>query len=440
MNDHSTLPSQGLPDRHAPWGQAAAPPAVRPPLRADVRVGTLIVGAGLAGLSTALHLCESGETPLVLEAGLIGRGATGSSAGIIAPQLIRATPDSVLARLGEARGAGVLQMVAECGTYLFDLIDRHQIACDATRKGFIAPATGAKSHARLQSLADQWHPWRSGLQVCDAVETMRLTGCKGYGASIVDSTGGALDPLLLALGLASRAESMGATVHEHSQVTSLIRVGGAWRATTGSGSVTADRVVLAANGGSGPLFSKLAGTVLPLPVCEVATEPLPAALREHILPGGHSLTDLEPDVFSIRYTGDGRLVTAFPAQENEDLRKISDRVNARLSRMLVKHQRLRLDHVWFGTAWINSNLLPRLVSVPGAEGLIAVQACNGRGLAINTLIGREVARTLRADAHAPLLSLDSPRPVSGFLLAKHLPRMLMSGAMVFKRLRKSLEH
>lgn len=428
-----------VPSRSAPWGSSLPQLNVRPALQGDVRVGTLIIGAGVAGLSTALHLCERGDEPLVLEAGLIGDGASGASAGIVAPQLIRATPDGVIKRLGEEAGTGTLQLVAESGQYLFDMIARLGIVCDVDPRGFIAPATGGGAYAKLRARVEQWQRWRNDLRVCDAAETRRLTGCKGYGAAIVDPTGGALDPLLLARGLASRSEALGASIREQSAVTQLTREGQAWRATSANGSVIADRVVLAANGGATALHPKLAGTILPLPVCEVATQPVSAALRQVILPMGHSLTDLEPDVFSIRFTSEGRLVTAFPAKERSSITRINEAVNARLAQMLVLPTRLRVDYVWFGTAWVNSNLLPRLVRIPGAKNLVVVQACNGRGLAINALIGREVARTLEPSKEAPLLPLEPPKPISGFLLARHVPRLLMSAALMARRLRRAFE-
>jgi hypothetical protein len=62
-----------------------APPY--PALAADIDVGVLVVGAGLAGSSLALHLAEAGVAVAVLEARQPGWGASGRNAGHVLPTL-----------------------------------------------------------------------------------------------------------------------------------------------------------------------------------------------------------------------------------------------------------------------------------------------------------------------------------------------------------------
>jgi len=417
------------------WG-GGADPVARAPLDGAIEADVVVVGGGVAGLSTALHLAEAGRRVVVLEAGRIGEGATGASAGIIAPQLIRTSPDAVLKRLGRDHGEGMLRLVADSGRALFDLAVRHDIACDATSSGFIAAAVGHSSHTRLSARMAEWQPWRNDIEVLDAAETARLTGCKGYGAAVLDHSGGSIDPLMFAHGLAARVEALGGWIHEASAASTITRHGAAWRVTTDQGQVVAQTVVLAANGGNTALHPALAGTVLPFPVCEVASEPLPAEMRAAILPEGHSLTDLEADIFSIRYAAGGRLVTAFPVNDKLTPTQIVEGVNRRLSEMLRVYRPLRLDYIWQGTAWVNSNLLPRLVRVE--DGLVAIQACNGRGLGINALLGRELAQAIVDPARAPVIPFVAPSRVSGFALAKHVPRLLMSAALMTKKLRQMI--
>ncbi|MGF7147616.1 glycine/D-amino acid oxidase-like deaminating enzyme [Sphingomonas zeicaulis] len=426
----SGLAADGVPV----WG-AGAGAVPRPALDGSVRTEVAIVGGGVAGLSSALHLARAGLDVLLLESARIGAGATGTSAGVVAPQLVRTTPAKVLRRLGRDRGTALLRFVAESGRHLFDLIDREGLACDARPAGFLAPAAGQGAARRLDAVIEEWRGVRSDLSLLDAAEVAQATGCRGYGAAIHDASGGAVDPLLLARGLADLAEQAGARLHEASAVCAVEGGPGAWRLRTAGGEVLARTVILAANGGNAALRHELRGSVLPLPVCEVATEPLPAEMRAAILPGGESMTDLETDVFSIRYAAGFRLVTAFPASDRLTHEAATAGVNARLAAMLSVHRPLALDHVWQGTAWVNTDLLPRLVRV--AEGLVAVQACNGRGLATNVLIGREVARSLGHLPGQPLLALEPPRRVSGFLIARHLPRLILAAGLATKKIRSA---
>jgi hypothetical protein len=80
-------------------------------------------------------------------------------------------------------------------------------------------------------------------------------------------------------------------------------------------------------------------------------------------------------------------------------------------------------------------MLPRLIRV--SDNLIAIQACNGRGIALNTILGREVARWLEAPgSYAPALDFEPPRPFRRMGLMRHLPRLMLSAAMLASRLRR----
>jgi glycine/D-amino acid oxidase-like deaminating enzyme len=123
--------------------KAANPPAPPAPfLEGRISTDVLIVGAGVAGLSLGLHLANKHLDTVILESGGDASGATIASAGVIAPQLVRTTPDAVLQNLGNDSGARLLRMIAESGRYTFELIDRLGIECGACSSGFLNPVTG----------------------------------------------------------------------------------------------------------------------------------------------------------------------------------------------------------------------------------------------------------------------------------------------------------
>lgn len=65
------------PGQSTPVWMAAVRPPLTEPLRNDTRTDVCIVGAGIAGLSTAYHLTKSGISVVVLDDGPIGGGETG---------------------------------------------------------------------------------------------------------------------------------------------------------------------------------------------------------------------------------------------------------------------------------------------------------------------------------------------------------------------------
>jgi glycine/D-amino acid oxidase-like deaminating enzyme len=414
------------------WKAVNPPPPPATPLNGRMSTDVLIVGAGIAGLSLGLHLDGTGTDTVILESENDANAATAASAGIIAPQLVRTTPSAVLKRLGSDTGARVLRMIAESGRYTFGLIDQLNIECGAQRSGFLNPVTGqqgARDHAQL---VEEWRPFRDDLRWIDATEVRALSGCRGYSAAIVDPTGGGLDPLAYSRGLAKAIRAGGMPLQYNSRVLSLTRSAEGWLARTQAGEVSARRVVLCANGGNATLHPSLAQTILPLPVCEVATQPLPAALREKILPQGHALTDSSTNVFSIRFDPAGRLITACPGRQKIDYARINDLINLRLAALIPDYRSTPLEYIWQGTAWLNSSLLPRVLLVE--DGLMAVQACNGRGIALNTIIGRELGRWMaNPNAGLPMVPIEEPRRVVGFMFARYLPELMMGGAAIAKR-------
>lgn len=420
---------------HAPslWQVLAVPKPPRETLQCAEDAEVVIVGAGISGLSLAVQLAQTGKKPIVLEAASPGSGALGASAGIIAPQLVRDTPANLMSKLGGDSGAGWLKLIAESGNFLFQFIAEHEIACQAQNEGFIAPSNHPNAHARLRSLCEEWRPFRQDMEVLDASSVAELTGCKGYQAAILDPSGGSLNPLMLANGLAARAESLGARIFENSPVTDLRSVAGKWLVTTQSGTIVTPRVVLCANGGNADVHPGLRQTVLPMNICEMATKPVSAAMRADVLPHGHVMTDMGLDIFSLRYAEGDRLVTAYPVKPGQSLIDVQSQVNKRLSRILRAPHEIEIEYLWHGTAWINTSLRPRIVSVE--DGIIAVQACNGRGIATNAIVGRELARILSSGGrYQSQLAGPLSKPISNFWLAKMLPNMIMSAGNTFRAL------
>src|ERR1044072_1175204 len=99
------------------WMTMAAPP-LRPPLVENTRVEVCIVGAGIAGMTTAYMLAREGKSVIVLDDGAIGGGETGRTTA----HLSNALDDRYfeLERLVGERGA---RLAAESHTAAIDRIE-----------------------------------------------------------------------------------------------------------------------------------------------------------------------------------------------------------------------------------------------------------------------------------------------------------------------------
>lgn len=414
------------------WRAVNLAPGPWPRLEGSEDTDVAIVGGGVAGLSAALSLRQAGIEVAVIDGTTAARDGACASAGIVAPQLVRNSPAGVITKLGHERGGALLAMIAESGRYLFETVHEHAIACDPRPAGFLAPFAGQRGLRQAERVVADWQGWRYDVRLLDQTETRATTGCVGYSGAILDESGGGVDPVGLVDGLDRAAVTAGARIFRGANVTSVERLGAKWEVRTPAGVLQASRVLLCANGGNADLHPALRSSVLPLPVCEVATLPLPADMRAAILPHGHALTDISTDVLSLRFDRDGRLITALGASAQMPREEIERRIQARLEAVLPAYHRIPIEFVWHGTAWLNSSLLPRAVVIE--DGLTAVQACNGRGLANNLIIGRELARWLHRPEYTPMVPLDRPRRVPGFALLRHVPAMMMAGSGIARRL------
>ena len=125
---------QGDPRSHGLWEATAPPAPPAPPLRGDAEAEVAVIGAGFTGLSAALHLAEAGRSVAVLEVAEIGFGGSGRNSGLVNAGMW-VMPEDLPAELGPLHGERLLDLLGNAPATVFDLIDRHGIACEAERRG-----------------------------------------------------------------------------------------------------------------------------------------------------------------------------------------------------------------------------------------------------------------------------------------------------------------
>lgn len=371
------------------WHATARPLPAFSPLAGAVEADLLIIGGGFAGLSTALHAAQAGLSTVLVEAHSIAWGASGRNAGFVVPNFAKVDPEAIRAANGAA-GDRLIAMAAGSSDLVFDLIRRHGMDCDAQQVGWIQPAHSDTAFAKAQSRVRQWSALGRPVELLDAAGVTALTGVSGWRGGWMDRSGGVLNPVGYARGLAAAASQAGVRMHEKSPVIDLQRRGPDWLATTPNGSAKARRVILATNAYVGQLWPQLAQSFFPLKVFQVATEPLPQSVRARLLPGKQAVSDSRRNLFTFRFDGQNRLISGgmhvFSAGADA---RVPQAIHRRLARFLNLPDLPPLAFSWSGMASVMPDFLPRVVEL--GPGLIAGFACNGRGIALSTAMGRELA-------------------------------------------------
>lgn len=383
---------------------AAAGPQTTP-LEGDCRADVAIVGAGYTGCSAALHLAEAGVDTVVIEAHEIGWGGSGRNVGLVNAGLWL-DPSEVLKRAGADHGERLLEALGHAPELVAGLVTRHAIDCDLVRKGVLRGAHSARAMKGLEEHARQWRQRGASLDVMDRAGFARAMGSGRYVGGIVDHRSFTIQPLSYGRGLARAAIGAGARIHEQSRAVSLARAGGKWLLKTGSGSVTADKVIVATNAYSDGIWPGMRETIIPVGCYAYATEPLSADLRQTILPGGGAFYDTQPAMVFARTDRDGRLIFGslgfLPRGAADGARAWPQRT---LGALFPQLGRQKLTHAWAGTIGFTTNNLPRIHEPE--PGLHMTLGYNGRGIAPGTYWGKMLAsRVLGAPA------TDFPLPVS----------------------------
>ncbi len=394
------------------WSSITRDGAALEAVAGERRFDFVIVGGGLLGLCTALALAEGGASVALVEQDEIGYGASGRNTGFVVPALKGSIdPDTVARLVRKDKVEPLLQLVGMSGDAVFALIRRLDIACSPEQTGCLQPAPTEAALAAIERQVRGMERFGTGWKVLDADEALQRTGIPGYRGAMLLPTGGQLNPLAYARGLAAAVLQAGGTVVQ-GKVTGLVRRNGTWRVECeNNATLLAGVVVLATNALINGLLPEVSRSLIPVHAYQVATQPLGPEVQARVLACRQPSVDLRNHPFAVRWSPDNRLVTGGGAlwHGKDAIDRMARFFIRRLQRMIPDLAPVRPAFAWSGVISGTGDFLPRLWDL--GDGMFAPLACNGRGVALTTVFGHALGRYLldRDEAHLPL-PLTRPRP------------------------------
>jgi gamma-glutamylputrescine oxidase len=394
-----------------------------------------VVGGGIAGLSTALHLAQRGYRVTLLEARCIGWGASGRS-GAQAIFGVAAGQDKLRALIGATDARRVWDMSIEALSLLRELIAAHVIDCDY-QSGQMHVAIKPRQLTELQHWTHELitdYDYTS-VQMLDRSATRALVDSDRYLGGMLDTNSGHLHPLKYVRGLAAAAQALGCTIHENSRVLRHAHRDGALHLITAQGALRCRQIVFAGNAWLGGTVPKLARRIMPVGTYIVATKPLGEAAASALLPQNTAVTDINWVLDYFRRSSDHRLL--FGGRVSYSGLDPFDTAEATRRRMLSvfpQLQDVRIEHAWGGYVDITMNRAPDFGRVE--DDVYYLQGFSGHGIALTGLAGRLVAEAIagtseRFDVFARIPHREFP---GGALLRR--PALVL--AMLYYRLRDLL--
>lgn len=436
------LMPKGEPHNRSVW-ELPLPTGVLPAFRQkNVHVDTVVVGAGLTGLSAALHLLEAspGRDVVVLDGGNFGGGASGRSTGMLTPG-VGQNLSSLIQRYGSDKARALYRETLAAVSYAERLVARLQIDCQLRMTGqlIVLPRRGRMQN-RLQTLIDAFErldlphePW--DLQKLS--QRARFAVPQGPAATeepvaLRLPNAGTLHPGLLLDGLANKVLRLGGKIHEHSQVTSVSGSAHVSVLTRDGGSLKARNVVWATSGYDAERrFFK--GRVLPVHLGVVATEPLDTSQMAALgWPGRECAIDCRRLFNYFRLTEDNRIVFGGgapryrwggslrqPQGSQEDLRGLANE----LSEVFAHAGGLRISSAWTGVIGYVVDTVPTIRWLEDKGTVLYAGAWSGHGIALSIQSGLWVRQLIDEGAapndlpwftHTPPLLPTEPLRWCGF--------------------------
>ena len=371
------------------------------------QVDVAIVGGGFTGLSTALHCVEKGLSCHVLEASQIGFGGSGRNVGLV-NAAAWLPPQDVRKILGEDDGDRFISHFSRAPDYVFSLIEKYQIQCNATQTGTFHAADGPVGFADLVSRKAEWDRLGEPVDLLSRDEAESYIGSSAFYGALLDRRAGTINPMGYCRGLARVAIAAGALISIGARAKKLQQETGLWRVTTNKGTLMARHVVLGTNAYTDDLWPGLKYSFTKINYFQLATRPLGDRIK-HILPQQQGLWDTGKIMFSLRRDDSERLIIGSMGNVmGNQSGGVSHRwAQKKLAHLFPKLGWIDFDEAWQGQIAMTPDHLPHIHKL--ADNLYSPIGYNGRGITTGTVFGQALADLLTGDSEkklpVPLLTM-----------------------------------
>ena len=393
-----------------------------PVLETELDTDVVIVGAGITGLTTAWHLLNAGLRVVILEAGVIGRGTTGSSTGNL-----YATVGPRLHAIEGKHGKDALQTVVAARTEAVNFIEarvrEYGIDCEFQRVPFhlfSAPDDAAARDVRKELAAAQ----RAGLPVSAEIPS-------GFPFQVTALTTVAnqaqFNPLQYCEGFAEALAAKGCAIYENSRVLDTDD-GTPCTVTTAAGKVRARHIVKATHVPQG--FYAIHAAMIPHREYAVL-----ARVEGDALPAGIYWNANSAWQYSVRSwrSARGNFVMALGEPHKPGEQEAGQL--ERLTRFLHSHFKVvEVAYAWAAQNYRPADLLPYIGTSPLERHTWMATGFSADGLVWGTVAGMLIGDGIREIAN-PRAELFNPKRFTPVASAKNF---MKENAAVVKHLAHDL--
>lgn len=367
-----------------------------PPPKAEL----LIVGAGFTGMSAAIHAARAGAQVCVVDAGVPGEGASTRNGGMAGAHPRLSLKDTA-AKWGMETAKALFNEAQPAYDHLQRLTADFGIDCDYQQTGRVQLAwTRADAQKQRTMAVDMAEGTDFPVEYVERENLREHINTDQYFSALYYPTHAGLHPRKLYDGMLAAALSLGVTVVPRCPVWDVSRDGASFAVRHSSGTLLADKVILATNGYTegGGVFSWLKRRVFPLPSFIVATEELSPNLIADLAPGRRMMVETRARHSYFRISPDGSRILwgGRAAMTPISATRAADRLRSSLEHVWPQLKGVRFSHSWSGNTGFAFEQAPHVGQRDGVH--FAMGYCGG-GVVLAPYLGMKAA----------FQALDDPR-------------------------------
>lgn len=396
-------------------GWVERPRNLQPELEGHVSADVIVVGAGFAGLSTALELTARGAKVIVLEQEFGGFGSSGRNAGYLLGSM-GIEFELFVKRVGLEKARTFIRFYDEAVCYVERRLIELGIDCDYTPSGVIRAAVHPSQEKWLRRSMELGLELGSVTRFVDQAE-MRGRGIPPAFLFGCEQRGGTLNPGKYVSGLRVEAIKAGVKLYERTPLLSFSE-GPTITCKTARGSASAPVMVLATNAYT-PQLGLLRDKVAPIRVSAIETQPLsPKQLASLDWRGREGIITPHLTMESHRLTAHNTMVLTVKKLNyvygSKTPNVPDDGAYSALAQVLrERHPTLRdlgIQHCWSGYVSVAYDALPVIGATGKQQNIFHIAGCSGHGLATHSFIGQLLAERINGAESALLTALQHKTP------------------------------
>ena len=375
------------------WLDTSTPGPDRSTTEVGGRVDVAVVGAGLTGLSAALHLARKGANVAVLERDTVAFGASGRNGGMATTGLSIGFRDAI-ARYGFPTASALFLAYNDAIDSIEKLVGEEGIDCDFARTGKLNLAAKPGHYEGLRKTHEVLAE-RLGYEthMVPKSDMRSEIGSDFYHGAMVDPKGAGLHVGKFTRGLGEAAARQGAVIHEKAPVEQVRRLGGTrHELVTPRGTLRADQVLVATSGYTSRPFRWQQLRIAPVGSFIIVTEPLGKEACDQLMPNRRMASDTKNLLYYFRITPDHRLLfggrARFAMSSPESDEKSGRILQKAMVEVFPQLAATRVDYCWGGLVDMS---LDRMVHAGEHDGLFYSLGYSGHGVQMATYMGKQMA-------------------------------------------------